>query len=282
MRERLLLCTDLDRTVLPNGEPSESAGARPRFRRVVEDPRVTLVYVTGRDMARVDAALAVYELPAPAFLIADVGTTIAVREGNGWRRWARWDETIGADWNVGAAGRVRDRMEGVPGLDLQEESRQSRFKVSYTADPSAEPEALLEDVRRKLNDEGLPSRLVWSLDDAEGVGLLDVLPARASKRRAVEFLMAEQGFAREDTVFAGDSGNDLDVLVSPIPAVIVKNATEELKSQALREAAAAGWEAALYVAEGGWGGMNGNYAAGVLEGIAHFHPEFPLPMEDRA
>jgi hypothetical protein len=29
----------------------------------------------------------------------------------------------------------------------------------------------------------------------------------------------------------------------------------------------------LYPATGGWKGMNGNYAAGVLEGVVHFFPE---------
>ena len=35
----------------------------------------------------------------------------------------------------------------------------------------------------------------------------------------------------------------------------------------------AGTRARLYVATGGFMGMNGNYGAGVLEGIAHFYPE---------
>jgi len=39
----------------------------------------------------------------------------------------------------------------------------------------------------------------------------------------------------------------------------------------LAEAAASGNQKALYIASGGLMGMNGNYAAGMLEGIAHYH-----------
>jgi sucrose-6-phosphatase len=29
----------------------------------------------------------------------------------------------------------------------------------------------------------------------------------------------------------------------------------------------------LYCAQGGWRGLNGNYGAGILEGVAHFRPD---------
>jgi hypothetical protein len=37
---------------------------------------------------------------------------------------------------------------------------------------------------------------------------------------------------------------------------------------------------ALYLAQGGFLGMNGNYSAGILEGIAHYHPETQLWMKE--
>jgi hypothetical protein len=40
--------------------------------------------------------------------------------------------------------------------------------------------------------------------------------------------------------------------------------------QAVRES---GHRDTLYLAQGSFLGMNGNYAAGVLEGLAHFFPE---------
>ena len=48
---RLLLCTDLDRTLIPNGTQPESPRARELFKRLVSHEEVTLVYVTGRHLA---------------------------------------------------------------------------------------------------------------------------------------------------------------------------------------------------------------------------------------
>jgi len=51
------------------------------------------------------------------------------------------------------------------------------------------------------------------------------------------------------------------------PAVLVANASPEV-----REAALQGHADARYIARGGYLGMNGNYSAGLLEGLAHFMP----------
>ena len=47
-----------------------------------------------------------------------------------------------------------------------------------------------------------------------------------------------------------------------------------------RGAAAAGHAARLHVAAGGELGLNGNYAAGILEGVLHFHPEWLELLEE--
>jgi hydroxymethylpyrimidine pyrophosphatase-like HAD family hydrolase len=72
----ILLATDLDRTLLPNGEATESPGARAAFARVAARPEVALAYVTGRHRALVEDAIAEYVLPRPDYVIGDVGTTI--------------------------------------------------------------------------------------------------------------------------------------------------------------------------------------------------------------
>jgi hydroxymethylpyrimidine pyrophosphatase-like HAD family hydrolase len=123
-------------------------------------------------------------------------------------------------------------------------------------------------MRRLLGEHGIKANLIWSIDEAEHVGLLDVLPASANKLHAIEFLMQQQGYGRLDTVFAGDSGNDLDVLKSDVPAVLVANASPELKQQVAHI-----HKASLCTARGGFLGMNGNYSAGILEGAAYHWPE---------
>jgi hypothetical protein len=122
--------------------------------------------------------------------------------------------------------------------------------------------------------------LIYSVDEASSTGLLDVLPARATKLHAVEFLMQHQGFDYSNTVFAGDSGNDLPVLASAIQSVLVANADGEVVEQAKTQALQQRTMAAFYLAQGGFLGMNGNYSAGILEGIAHYHPDTRLWMEE--
>ena len=102
----------------------------------------------------------------------------------------------------------------------------------------------------------------------KGVGLLDILPASANKLHAIRFLIEKEGFSEAETLFAGDSGNDLDVLLSSIPSVLVANADDEVQ----RAARAAAPES-FYLASGGFLGMNGNYSAGILEAVAHYRPE---------
>jgi len=84
--------------------------------------------------------------------------------------------------------------------------------------------------------------------------------------------MIEKGYSLNNTLFAGDSGNDLPVLTSPIHSVLVANATREVREQALQMATEQGTQNALYLARGTLLGMNGNYSAGILEGCVHYLP----------
>jgi HAD superfamily hydrolase (TIGR01484 family) len=273
MMDRLLVATDLDRTLIPNGPAPESPGARERFGALVARPEVTLAYVTGRHLELVREAMAEHSLPRPDLVIADVGTTLYERAGDGWRRDRRWSERILGDWDGRRADDLAPLLAGLPGLRLQEPERQGEAKLSFYVDADPGESGLEAEVGRRLARAGVRATVTGSVDETRSVALLDVLPARASKLAAIEYLLDREGRARDGAVFAGDSGNDLSVLASPLRAVLVANATDEVKHEARRLSAEHGYEDALYVARGGWRGMNGNYAAGILEGIAHYEPE---------
>jgi sucrose-6F-phosphate phosphohydrolase len=270
---RLLLCTDLDRTLLPNGPQAESAGARDRFRQLVTQPGVTLVYVTGRDRKLVEDAIDEYRLPQPDYVIADVGSTIYEIHQHDWRYWDQWQREISPDW----AGKSHDEMHALFSrsllLKLQEDSKQNTFKLSYYVPPEADHEALMSEMHSILVNNQIRANLIWSIDELTDTGLLDVLPASANKRHAIEFLMQQLGFDLSNTVFAGDSGNDLAVLTSPIRSVLVANASADVRDDAKQMALNLGQADALYFAHGSFLGMNGNYSAGILEGVAHYLPE---------
>ncbi len=269
----LLLCTDLDRTLIPNGAEPESPGARARFRALIDSGRVTLAYVSGRHRALVEEAIAAYDLPLPDFVIGDVGTTLYRVTGGTWNRVADWEEIIGADWAGMDHSALQSLFADMGELRLQEPEKQNRFKLSFYAPTDIDAPALIARMRERLAPGGARASLVWSIDEAAAVGLLDVLPECATKYHAVVFLMGLTGHSESSTLFAGDSGNDLEVLESPIPSVLVANGHPAVRDEARRRASANGNAKRLYEAIGGWAGLNGNYAAGILEGVAHFYPE---------
>ncbi|XOF34248.1 MAG: HAD-IIB family hydrolase [Candidatus Electrothrix sp. YB6] len=271
---KLLVCTDLDRTLLPNGPQEESPGARPAFAALAEDPRVRIVYVTGRSVRLTEEAIAEYRVPIPDILIADVGTTICSWSQGIWRRDAGWDTLLGRDWHRTDSSSLADLLRGLPGLHIQEEDRMTRFKLSYYVDAGADKEELSRSITSIFAEQDIRASLIWSHDEVADQELLDILPASADKYQALQFLRQQMGYSLDEMQFSGDSGNDLEVLASEIPAVLVANARPEVAEKAEAMAAAAGNAAKLYLACGGRQGMNGCYSAGILEGIAHYYPAF--------
>lgn len=273
MNGSLLLCTDLDRTLIPNGAAPESPRARDVFWQLAALPAITLAYVSGRDQGLVRDAIHAYRLPLPDFVLGDVGSTLYTCKGWDWRPWQAWETHLAPDWASHNWQELAALLHGFPALQLQENAKQNTHKLSYYLNLAINHQWVLDSVRMCMIANGIRANLIWSIDEPANIGLLDILPASASKRHAIEFLMGRYGFGLMDTVFAGDSGNDLPVLTSPIPSVLVNNASDDIKREAVQMASLSGTASALYLAQGGWQGMNGNYAAGILEGVAHYHPD---------
>jgi HAD superfamily hydrolase (TIGR01484 family) len=279
MTKRILICTDLDRTLLPNGSQPESPQARKYFTRLMSRPEITLAYVSGRNRELVEEAIRDYCLPLPDWVIGDVGTTIYQLHDKEWRHWSAWEQEIAPAWCGLTSTDLRPLFADLPNLRLQEESKQNRFKLSYYLALPMDILALQPEMTRRLRMRGIAASLIFSSDEPASIGLLDVLPERATKLHAMEFLMRRQGFELSGTVFAGDSGNDLPVLTSAIPSVLVANASNEVTDQAKNQAREQGTLSSLYLAQGKFLGMNGNYSAGILEGINHYLPETRLWIE---
>lgn len=274
MARRYLLCSDLDRTAVPNGPAPESAGAASAFAALAGREDVTLAYVSGRHRTLVENAISEYGLPMPDFVMGDVGTTLYRVEENGeWALEQAWERRIGQDWGGHISSDLLPLLDGIEGLRAQEPEKQNRFKLSFYLEPERWNDEFAKSTHSRLSAANVQARLVWSIDDLTGDGLLDILPRSASKLGAIDALIEFEGYDLESTVFCGDSGNDLDVLASPIPSVLVANAQPEVKEQAAAMARDAGYEEQLYIARGGFRGMNGNYRGGILEGVAHYHPE---------
>ena len=273
MNNNILLCSDMDRTILPNGDQEESSQVRSVLRLLVERPEIHLAYVSGRDKQLIQKAIEKYDLPLPNYAVGDVGTTIYELIGSNWNPWGAWFKEIAKDWNELDREDLSGFLKEFDDLTLQEPEKQNRFKLSYYTDENIDGRRLVDEMKQQLSRQGLHCRIIWSVDEQRRLGLVDVLPQRASKLHAIRYLIDQKGYQKSRVVFCGDSGNDLNVLTSDIQAVLVKNASEEVRREALESVAKNGRAETLYVAQGNFMGMNGNYTAGVLEGLAHFEPD---------
>lgn len=273
---RLLLCTDLDRTLLPNGPQPESEGARQAFKNWVYQHKPILAFVSGRRLALQEAAIDAFDLPWPAYAITDVGAALYCRVEHGWEKDGEWDRHLAACWGTHSVADLADGLADLSEMVLQDAAAQAPFKLSFEVEDIASGHRLVEVIKARLAALNVDATVVWSVDETEPMGLLDVLPARAGKLNAVRWLAVRCGLPLQQVLYAGDSGNDLEVLASEIPAILVANATAEVRDQAQKLAQLHGNETQLYLASGGYLGMNGHYAAGILEGISHFFSKFSL------
>ena len=141
MTDRILVCTDLDRTLLPNGAQPESPHARERFAAVCRRDDIELAYVTGRHRELVMSALHEYALPLPDYVIGDVGTSIYTIVEHQWQSWPEWHEEIAASWKGFDAEHLASWLTDLRSLRLQEDSKQNIYKLSYYTPATLEIEA---------------------------------------------------------------------------------------------------------------------------------------------
>ncbi|MEW8324585.1 MAG: HAD-IIB family hydrolase [Candidatus Thiodiazotropha taylori] len=261
-----ILATDLDRTLLPNGSWPVDEYAIELFNEWTAKQGVLVVYVTGRNLDLTEKAIDEFGVRFPDILCGDVGTTIRHYENNAWSKDLGWVEHVhrmSPDWNNSA---IRSTLEGVDGLREQESEHQNEFKQSYYVDHQNQ-ETIMRKVERLVGGR-FDEVLVYSFDSSNGNGLLDVLPASATKQTSLEYV-AKVYDAGSDVVFCGDSGNDVFPLTAGFLGVMVRNADEQLVKQVIT-AKLNNDALKIYHAKGNFKGLNGYYVSGVLEGAYHY------------
>ena len=75
--------------------------------------------------------------------------------------------------------------------------------------------------------------------------------------------------AKSETVFCGDSGNDIFPLTAGFAGVLVRNADGQLVAS-VKAAMEKDPELRAYFAKGGFRGLSGYYTSGVIEGAYHY------------
>jgi sucrose-6F-phosphate phosphohydrolase len=262
-----ILATDLDRTLLPNGSWKADEQAIDLFNELTEKHDVLVVYVTGRNLALTENAIKEYGVRYPDVLCGDVGTSIRKHQDGEWKFDTGWIDHVrraSPRWDAAA---IRDAVSGIAGMREQESEHLNQFKQSYYVEHDKNDEVL------KQVDALVKGRfdevIIYSFDSQDGKGLLDFLPASATKQTALEYVAGEFGAAKEDVVFCGDSGNDIFPLTAGFRGVLVRNADDQLV-QNVKQAMDDNPALKVYFAKGNFRGLQGYYTSGVIEGAYHY------------
>ena len=262
-----ILATDLDRTLLPNGSWESDKKAIGLFNDLTEKHDVLIVYVTGRNLALTENAIKEFGVRYPNILCGDVGTSIRKYENGEWKFDEGWVEHVkkqSPDWDAMA---IRDAVAGIDAMQEQESEHQNQFKQSYYVEHEKKDQVLMkvdELVKGKFDEV-----IVYSFDSQDGKGLLDFLPASATKQTALEYVAEEYGASKDDVVFCGDSGNDIFPLTAGFRGVLVKNADDQLVEN-VKRAMNQDPKLKVYFAKGDFKGLKGYYTSGVIEGAYHY------------
>lgn len=204
----------------------------------------TFAIATGR---RLDSALSLlkkYHIPQPDILITSLGSEIHYAPN--LTKDTAWSDHIDHLWNPKA---IRRFLRDLPGITLQPKSEQSAFKISYYIDPEKAPDV------KEINQ--LLLRHDQSVNVVQAFGqYLDVVPLRASKGLALRWVNEQWNIPLENTLTAGGSGADEDLMRGNTLAVVVANRhSEELSELTDIER--------IYFAQK-------PYAAGIMEALEHY------------
>lgn len=234
-----LIITDLDNTLTGDQESLEEFCDLIRT-----NDHIGFGISTGRHL---DSALGVIEklnLPRPDLLDTDSGTQL--HYGPNLLPDTSWRAQIDFAWQPDAIIKSLDEMEG---LERQNHSKQSEFKISYLLVGDKKP--TVSSIKKRLRGEGLRANVVLSLG-----AYLDVLPVRGGSDLSMRHLIWKWGFSPERVLVAGDSGNDAGMLLGRTLGVVVANHGKELNRLKKRPR--------IYFA-------NGSNARGIIEGIEYYN-----------
>ncbi len=243
---KMVLATDLDGTFL-GGTQADRARLYDWLRANAGD--VALFFVTGRDPGAIAEICAPGFVPAPVFVIGDVGTTIATFDGATVRPIPLLEDEIATTWGDRAEA-LRAAIAGIPGL--REQDTPFRYRLSYHYDASFDRARVAH-----LPELGVDVLISHGR-------FVDILPRGISKGPSLLRLLEYLALDRDRVLVAGDTLNDLSMFQTGLLGAVVGGAEAELL-----EAVAPLPRAHVCTGVG---------AAGIIEAI-HAHGLHPEPPE---
>lgn len=209
---QFLLITDLDNTLVGDDLATQ------RLNQYLDNHRqqYILVYATGRSYESAQGLMQERQLLEPDYWITGVGTEIYI-QGNLDFVWAN---QISTDWRRNAiASFVTSRF---PQLKLQPQAEQNPWKLSFHLHNSVQNHTI-EKLINALQTSQIKAQVIFSSNVD-----VDILPIRANKGNAVQYIQQKLGVPTAKTLVCGDSGNDISMFQQFTLGVIVNNAQLEL------------------------------------------------------
>lgn len=209
---KMILATDLDGTFLS----SDSRETNIELYRIIKEHReeIILIYATGRGYESVLPLLDDSSLPQPDYIIADVGATILKRSQDVYASVVTLQSGIAEIW----PGRevILNELAHIDGLQLQEVPQERRCSFYYS---NSEVLPAIEKIGQMLGLTVLTSAGKY----------LDFLPRGVSKGQSLKQLMELENLSSDKVLVAGDTLNDLSMMMAGYKGVVVGNGEQALK-----------------------------------------------------
>jgi sucrose-phosphate synthase len=238
---RKLFISDIDNTLTGDDK------ALKELTKIINNNRESFGFgvASGRSLELIREIVEAENLPLPDVIISSVGTEIHYgQDFDNLQFDEGWAAHISYQWKPEM---IRNVLAELDFLEPQEDEAQKAFKLSYLMDYDQDNIAL---IHQKLAE----AKLRYSLIYSHGA-FLDMIPQRASKGRALDYLGKKWDIPQNRILVAGDSGNDEEMLQGKRPAIVVGNYSDEL--------AGLKGNRQVYFAQA-------NYAAGVIEGMKQY------------
>jgi sucrose-phosphate synthase len=212
-----LLIVDIDGTLIGDNASTEM------LRTYLKDHHEKLGFgvATGRDIYSAQEVLHKHGLDNADIFISSVGTEIYYGESLSFDK--GWRSHIHKKWKPDL---IRSVLSRIPFLTLQQGDLSQRpFKISYEINNGNSKEEAIPLIHNELLKHNLAYHLIFS----HGT-LVDILPYRASKGQAINYLAKKWQINHSKIITAGNSGNDRDMLIGKVKGIVVGNYESELQS----------------------------------------------------
>ncbi len=236
------LIVDIDDTLL--GDPD---AVKP-FLDYIKSQSPTLGFgvATGRDIGSARKILQDNGIDNVLFYISSVGSEIYYKDERSPD--TGWTSHIKKKWKPESLLNVLNLL---PSLTLQTSPEAQReYKISYNLVDGYKMEDVIPVIHKELTARKLSYHLIHSHKS-----MIDILPYRASKGKAIRYLSHKWNIPPHKIYTAGNSGNDADMLTGSIRGIVVANHEPELTAYKNRKL--------IYFSKH-------KYAAAIIDGLTYW------------